>query len=91
MQKVIICYNLAEAQRINENFNLPLNTHIKTFEQVKKGSLYGTKPGLILIDNAEMMEDRVFNKCIRPLLKSAKEVVITGSDITMFRHYCPRG
>ena len=86
-KKLIITMNGQEVSRLKSMFNIPKNTDFTTFGSLKNGSTRGMRPDLILIDNAEYLDNELFISEIIPLLATAKELIITGRTIEVFKHY----
>lgn len=86
-KKLMIIMGPDEVKRIKTDYNLPINTKITTFGSLKNGSMRGETPDIIIIDNAEYLDEKIFNSEIRPMLSKTKELILTGSDISLFKHY----
>lgn len=86
-EKLIITTNGTEIEVLKHNYNIPLKTNIVTFGMLKNGKTRGMKPDLILIDNAECLDNKLFESEVKPLLATAKELIITGRSIEVFKHY----
>ena len=63
------------------------NITMASFSQLSTGVTRGTRPTVIAIDNAEYLKNKLFVDEIKPMLPFVKELIMTGSDTNLFKHF----